>query len=207
MPLPLKDPNTKLPNNQDMASHRLKQLKRRFASDKKYRNDYVTFMNTVIQGGYAEKVPTGNEDENEDNQQVWFIAHHGVYHLKKPNKIRAVFDCSAEFKGESLNKHLLQGPDMTNNLTGVLCRFHLEAVAFMCNIEAMVHQVKVSEAFRDFLHFLWWENGDTSSQPREYRMTVHLFGATSSPGCSNFALKSTANDNEREIGSTAASFL
>ena len=114
MPLPLKNPNTKLPNNRDMASHRLKQLKRRFASDEKYRDDYLTFMNTVIQSGYAEKVPTRNEDEN--NQQVWCIPHHGVYHPKKPNKIRVVFDCSAEFKGESLNKHLQQGPDMTNNL-------------------------------------------------------------------------------------------
>ena len=38
-------------------------------------------------------------------------------------------------------------------------------------------------------------------------MTVHLFGATSSPGCSNFALKSTANDNEKEIGSVAADFV
>ena len=96
---------------------------------------------------------------------------------------------------------------MTNNLTGVLCRFRQEAVAFMCDIEGMFHQVKVSEAFRDLLRFLWWENGETASQPREYRMKVHLFGATSSPGCSDFALKSTANDNEREIGSTAANFL
>ena len=77
----------------------------------------------------------------------------------------------------------------------------------MCDIEGMFHQVKVGEAFRDLLRFLWWENGDTSSQPKEYRMTVHLFGATSSPGCSNFTLKSTANDNEREIGSTAPNFL
>ena len=122
MPLPLKDPNTKLPNNRDMASHRLKQLNRRFASDEKYQNDYVTFMNTIIHGGYAEKVPTGNKDENEVNQQVWYIPRHGVYHPKKPNKIRVVFNCSAEFKGESVNKHLLQGPDMMNNLTGVLCR-------------------------------------------------------------------------------------
>lgn len=38
-------------------------------------------------------------------------------------------------------------------------------------------------------------------------MTVHLFGATLSPGCSNFALKSTANDNEKEIGPAAADFL
>ena len=77
----------------------------------------------------------------------------------------------------------------------------------MCDIEGMFHQFKVSEAFRDLLRFLWWGNGDISSQPSEYRMTVHLFGATSSPGRSNFALKSTANDNEREIDSTAANFL
>lgn len=38
-------------------------------------------------------------------------------------------------------------------------------------------------------------------------MTVHLFGATSSPGCSSFALKSTANDYEEEIGSKAADFV
>ena len=38
-------------------------------------------------------------------------------------------------------------------------------------------------------------------------MTVHLFGATSSPGCSNFVLKSSVNDNdEKEIGSTAVDF-
>ena len=38
-------------------------------------------------------------------------------------------------------------------------------------------------------------------------MTVHLFGATLSPGCANFALKSTANDYENEFGPAAAKFL
>ena len=38
-------------------------------------------------------------------------------------------------------------------------------------------------------------------------MTVHLFGATSSPGCANFALKSTANDYKAEFGTTVADFL
>ena len=38
-------------------------------------------------------------------------------------------------------------------------------------------------------------------------MTVHLFGATSSPGCANFALKSTADDHEAEFGTAAANFL
>lgn len=35
-------------------------------------------------------------------------------------------------------------------------------------------------------------------------MMVHLFGAGSSPGCSNFALKRTAEDGEKEFGARAA---
>ena len=38
-------------------------------------------------------------------------------------------------------------------------------------------------------------------------MTVHLFGGTSSPGCSNFALERTADGNEREIEKGPVEFL
>ena len=77
----------------------------------------------------------------------------------------------------------------------------------MCDIESMFYQVKVPEEGRDLLRFLWWDKGDTSKEPQEYRMTVHLFGAASSPGCSNFALKTTADDNERSLESAPAEFL
>ncbi|KAK3740437.1 hypothetical protein QZH41_015487, partial [Actinostola sp. cb2023] len=198
MPLPLRDPSVKLPNNRDVVLRRLLQLKRKLIkADSQYRDHYVAFMDKVIKSGYAEKVPQVKSDSTHkpDGNHVWYIPHHGVYHPKKPGKIRVVFDCSAEYNGESLNKHPLQGPDLTNNLTGVLCRFRKEPVAIMCDIEAMFYQVKVTE------------NGDTSTEPQEYRMTVHLFGAASSPGCSNFALKTTADDNEEYIGSTPAEFL
>ena len=109
--------------------------------------------------------------------------------------------------GHSLNKYLLQGPDLTNSLVGVLCRFRQEMIAFMCDLEAMFHQFKVAEEDRDYLRFYWWENGDTTRNPVQYRMTVHLFGAASSPGCSNFGLKKAATDNESEFGSDAANFI
>ncbi|XP_028408667.1 uncharacterized protein LOC114531224 [Dendronephthya gigantea] len=38
-------------------------------------------------------------------------------------------------------------------------------------------------------------------------MTVHLFGAASSPGCANYALKRTADDNEDQLGTKAADTL
>ena len=118
-----------------------------------------------------------------------------------------MFDCSAEFQDHSLNRHLLQGPDLTNTLIGVLSRFRQEAVAFMCDIEAMFHQVRVNEEHRDFLRFLWWDKGDTSNEPEEYRIRVHLFGATLSPGCANLGLKVTAEDNEDDLVKETANFL
>ena len=109
--------------------------------------------------------------------------------LKKTEKIRVVFDCSATYQGESLNKNLLQGPDLTNTLVGVLCRFRKETIAFMCDVEQMFLQFRVCPDQRDLLRFLWWENNNISKEPTEYRMCVHLFGAASSPGCANFGLK------------------
>ena len=118
-----------------------------------------------------------------------------------------VFDCSAEFQGHSLNRHLLQGPDLTNTLIGVLCRFRQEPVAFACDIEGMFHQVHVSEEHRDLLRFLWWDQGDTTKEPTKYRMTVHLFGVTSSPDCANLALRTAADDGKDDLGVEAASFI
>lgn len=99
---------------------------------------------------------------------------------KTTEKIRVVFDCPVNYKAECLNKHLLQGPDLTNNLVGV------------CDIEAMFHQFKVNIEHRNFLRFLWWGDGGFDRSPEDYRMTVHLFGAVSSPGCANFGLKTNS---------------
>ncbi len=89
--------------------------------------------------GYAEKVPF--HQIKLDEGKVWYIPHHGVYHPKK-GTLRVVFDCGAAFKGTSLNDQLLQGPNLTSSLLGVLVRFRQEPIAFMADVKAMFHQVK-----------------------------------------------------------------
>ena len=54
-------------------------------------------------------------------------------------KIRVVFDCSARFNGVSLNKSLMSGPDLTNQIVGVITRFREESVVIMGDVEAMFH--------------------------------------------------------------------
>lgn len=141
-------------------------------------------MKEIIERGDVEEVyDDGTQGER------WYIPHHGVYHPRKPTKLQVVFDCSVKYSGTSLNEHLFTGPDLINNLTGILLRFRQHSIALMCDIEKMFHQFHVQEADRNYLRFLWWRDGDTSTQPQEYRMKVHLFGAASSPGCANYGLK------------------
>ena len=79
-------------------------------------------------------------------------------------------------------------------MSGILLRFRQKRVAIQitCDIEGMYYQVGVNKSDRNFLRFLWWENGDVKRIPTEYRMIVHLFAATYFPRCANFAIKHTA---------------
>jgi len=107
-----------------------------------------------------------------------------------------VFDCAARFAGVSLNDHLLQGPDLTNGLLGVLLRFRRGRVASSADIKAMYHQVRVDPKDWDALTFLCWPNDDYTLPPADYQMMVHLFGAKSSPACASYALRKITDDNE-----------
>ena len=92
------------------------------------------------------------------------------------------------------------GPDFINSLCGVLCQFRKEPIAFVCDIEKMFLQFKVDVQYRNYLRFLWWENGDMDSEPLTYRMTRYLFGTTSFSGCANFALREIATEAEADFG-------
>ena len=136
---------------------------------------------------------------------MWFIPHHDVYHHKKPDKIRVVFDCLAHSQGTSLNDEPFQGPDLTNSLVGVLIRFCQTPVAVMGDVQSIFHQVRVPKADRALLRFLWWLRGDFSKILEEYRMTIHLLGAVSFPTCANFPMRRNAEDHRREFSPNVVS--
>ncbi|XP_046551559.1 uncharacterized protein LOC124261296 [Haliotis rubra] len=194
MSLPFKDSKINLPNNKVQAKERAFSLKKKFLKNDAFYRDYKGFMKDLLDKDYAQRVPESKKDRQDG--KVWYIPHDGVYHPKKTGKIRVVFDCAAEYRGKSLNDHLLQGPDLTNALIGVLLRFRQEPIALMADIEAMFYQVRVEPDDYDVLRFFWWPNGNLDEELQEYQMKVHLFGAVSSPSCANFALKETAKDNK-----------
>ncbi|KAL9952797.1 hypothetical protein ACROYT_G040105 [Oculina patagonica] len=186
-----------MPDNRVLAEQRLYLLKKKFLRDQEFFGRYKGTINDYITKGYAQRVP--KEELSADGKPLWYLPHHAVFHPQKPEKLRVVFDCAARYQGTSLNDQLLHGPDLTNCLFGVLVRFLQETIALSSDIEAMFHQVNVDPNDFDALRFLWWPEDDSSKQPAEYRMVIHLFGSTSLPSCASFGLRRTAQDNTREF--------
>ena len=184
-----------LPNNKIVAKHNLGLLKKRLLKDPELHRKYSLFMEDLFDKRHAQKVP----EDHREGSPAWYLPHHPVVHPQKPDKVRVVYDCAAKFQNVSLNQRILQGPDLTNLLTGVLTRFREQPIAIMADIEKMFYQVCIPTEDNRYLRFLWWPNGDMDKNPEEFQMLVHLFRCVSSPSCANYALQKTVDDNAKHF--------
>lgn len=121
-------------------------------------------------------------------------------------KNRVVFNCSFQFRGESLNQHLLPGPTFGPSLLAVLLRFreHLEAISSA--IRGMFQQVRLLPEDRPLLRFLW-RNLQRDKPPAMYEWRVLPFGTTSSPCCATYALQKHIMDNSQPGETIRAAIL
>ena len=148
MRLPWKEGCSNLPNNYELALARLKGLGRRLLRDSQIHTKYRDKINKMIRLGHAYQA----EDllcEKHSKGKTWFIPHHCT-----GGKFRVVFDCAASFGGTSLNSQLLQGPDNTNALLGMLFWFRLHSVAIVGDNRNVFHQVRVEPIDQSALGFL-----------------------------------------------------
>ena len=158
----------------------LRKLKR----DENFHRKYREFMENLIQKGYARKMT--EEEAVRRSQRTWYLPHHGVFHPQKQGKIRVVFDVASLHDGVSLNNQLLHGPDLTNNLLGILLSFRQYPIALVADIEGMFNQVKVPPEDSDALRFLWWEDSDLENLS-EFQMTTQSSVAQTHPVEQTFA--------------------
>ncbi|XP_045772389.1 uncharacterized protein LOC123872262 [Maniola jurtina] len=178
-----------LPNNYHQALRRLMNIEKKLDRDDALKESYTKQIEKLLEKGYAEKAP-----ENTSSGRTFYLPHFAVVHpIKK--KPRIVFDAAAKFEGKSLNDALLAGPDLLQSLFGVLLRFREGPVAVVADIQEMFLRIKIREAGRDSLRFLW-RGEDRKKKPEEYRMTSVIFGAASSPATAIYVM----NKNAKEYG-------
>ena len=189
-----KSDNVSMPDNRLGALRRLERTEKSLRRNPEKAEKYKEIIENYVRVGHARKL---DEDEIEvENRKRWLLPHHSVSNPNKPGKIRMVFDAAAEFKGTSLNNELLTGPDLLQELPGILIRFRERLVAIAGDIDQMFLQVKIQQQDRPALSFLW-RNMEHDRPPDTYEMTKAIFGAKCSPAIASYVLQK-AIGNQRD---------
>ena len=127
--------NVSLANNYYSSLTQLKTLERRLSKDPELRERYADTIKEDVRKGYV--VTLESHDPRKRSDQEWYLPHHPVVNPNKPGKVRRVLNGASKFHGTSLNKSLLVGPDLLQNLIFVLLRFRQHKYAVSTDIEGM----------------------------------------------------------------------
>ena len=146
--------NIELPNNYFSALLQSKSLENRLTN---LREKYSNTIKEDFDKGYVVRVKDAQKAESL-SERKWYLPHHPVVNPNKPGKVRRILNGAAKFHGASLNKSLLTGADLLQNLIYVLLRFRQHPFAVSADIEGMFLQVGVLPCDQSSLRFLWWED-------------------------------------------------
>ena len=127
---------------------------------------------------------------------VHYIPHHSVHRPDSTSTpLRIVFNSSSSYKGHGLNDYWPKGPDLLNDLFGVVLRFRENKVAISADISKMYQRVLIPEDDKHVHRFLW-RNLETDKPPDVYKMNVLTSGDKPAPAMAHIALQKTAEEGE-----------
>ena len=140
------DSNVSLPNNYVSSLAQLKTLERRLSKDSELRDRYADTCREDIRKGYI--VTLEPHDPRKRSDREWYLSHHPVVNPNKPVNVRRVLNGASKFHRTSLNKFLLVGPPLLQNLIFVFLRFRQQKYAVSADLEGMFLQVGVLTAIK-----------------------------------------------------------
>ena len=138
-----------LENNFYSALNQVKNLNTRLQRKLLLQEKYNKTLLTDFEKNYVKPV----EMQDPQPDRIWYLPQHPVENINKPGKVRQVANAASKFCDQSLNSNLLTGPDLLNNLLGVLMRFRECPVAVLADIENMFMQFAIHQIDQSALRF------------------------------------------------------
>ena len=181
-----------LPDNKAQAKKKLEGTERRLLKNPEHAKAYDDQMEEMKEMKFARKL--SEEELKKYDGPVHYIAHHEVLRPeKKSTPIRIIFNSSAAFQDHRLNDYWMKGPDLLNNLFGVILRFRENAIAISGDVSKMYHRILTPEEDQHVHRFLW-RNLKQDEEPEVYMKTVLTFGDKPAPAMAQIALRKTAEE-------------
>ena len=124
---------------------------------------------------------------------IHYFSHHTViYPEKKSMPVRIVFNRSASHNGHTLNDYWFKGPDLLNNLFGVVIRFTEKPYTICGDIAKIYHMIAIPEEDQHVHKFL------SRNYEVKYVKTVLMFGNRPVPTMAITAMRKSANMKKEE---------
>ena len=184
-----RNPN-ELPDNKSLALALLFATEKRLLKNNKLAKLYKDEMNDMVNRGAARKLTKA--EISSYSGPVHYLTHHEVVKMEHPTTpCRIVFNASKNFEGHVLNDYWAKGPDLLNNMVGVIIRFREEYICLSGDIKKMYHSVRICELDQHTHRFLW-RNMNSSVAPDTYAMQCVSFGDKPAGTIAQLALRKTA---------------
>ena len=200
----IKDPEN-LPNNYNAAFAMLRSTERRLMKNPDQARLYQMQIDDMVKRGVAKRL--SSSEMQEYNGPIYYLSHHEVM---KPDSdstpCRLVFNSSARYMNNTLNDYWAKGPDLLNNLLGVLIRFRENEVAIVGDISKMYHTVKTSVLDQHTHRFLW-RDMESNRSPDIYVITSVSFGDKPAGAIAQLALRKTAESESDKYPQAADTLI
>ena len=146
------DFNIQLPKHYFSSLIQPKSLEKRLSRNTTLKENYAKTFSEDLGKDYVFGIPDAHMVKQRSDKQ-WYLPNHPVINPNKLGERRRVLNGAAKFHGTSLDKFLLTGPDLLQNLNQVLLRFRQHQFAVSIDIEGMFLQVGVPDCDQPSLRF------------------------------------------------------
>ncbi|XP_044583145.1 uncharacterized protein LOC123264093 [Cotesia glomerata] len=188
--LPFKVENVDFGNSKQQAYKRFLSLQRILNLDQQLKIEYNKVMQEYIDLSHMVLV-------SHDQEPGYYLPHHPVIKTSSTTtKVRVVFDASAKSdKGISLNKVLLTGHTVQDNLFTILLRFRIYVYAMTSDIAQMYRQIRVHPNHHKFQRIFHYHNDRIST----FDLQRVTFGVSAAPFLATRTVNQLADDERHNF--------
>ncbi|XP_073950917.1 uncharacterized protein [Choristoneura fumiferana] len=177
-----------------------KQLEKRMARNESLSTTYKKFINEYEQLQHMRLA----DPLTSQLTSPCYLPHHGVLKLDSATTaLRVVFNASAKTSsGYSLNDLMECGPNLQQDLQGLILKWRTHKYVVTADIEKMFRQFLIREADQHLQTIVW--RNSTEESLREYHLTTVTYGTKAAPFLAMRTLRQIARDNESQFPLAAA---
>nr|XP_054771582.1 uncharacterized protein LOC129279496 [Lytechinus pictus] len=192
--LPWKKQPDDLPDNYLYAVKRLRSLEHQFANRQEEWEVYCKQMKDQQMRGVSRHISKAQlQKERDEGKKMWFLPHFAVKKDSKSTPVRVVYDAKARFQGHSLNRYLVKGDNINNDIFDVALRFRENEVGVIADISKMFQAIKIRPDDARFHRFLFREK---PTEPIEvYELTTVTLWDKPSPTAAIVTLRHVVEEH------------